>query len=398
MRIVITGASGFIGREIIPLFAKDGVEMLLVGRDEGRLRALFPSIQVTKYETLADAAKGFDALVHLAVMNNDQSGSIEDFRAANVELLDRILTSARAAYIKTIIYTSTLQVVGDINTSSYVQTKREAEDLLSKVQDIVIVNLRLPAVYGTTFKGKLALLKWIPNFARSNCFQIIASLRPTVHVKHVAVEILKAAKAGEKATLVVSDRQIGNWFYSAIKRIVDISFALFVIIFFWWVLIVAWLAVKLSSRGPGIFAQERIGRRGKLFTCYKLRTMTTDTKQVGTHEVSTDSITSVGNFLRKTKIDELPQIWNILKNEMSLVGPRPCLPVQKALIAARDQRGVLDEKGGITGLAQIQGIDMSEPDRLAKLDAEYLNLRSLPFDFRIILATTSGSGQGDKVK
>jgi lipopolysaccharide/colanic/teichoic acid biosynthesis glycosyltransferase len=166
----------------------------------------------------------------------------------------------------------------------------------------------------------------------------------------------------------------------------------------WWALVAAWLAVKFSSTGPGIFAQDRIGKGGNLFTCYKFRTMVTGTKQAGTHEVTVDSVTRVGSFLRKTKLDELPQVWNILMNELSLVGPRPCLPVQKELIAARNQYGVLDDKGGITGWAQIQGVDMSDAERLALLDAEYLNLRCISLDLKIILATATGSGQGDKIK
>jgi len=114
--------------------------------------------------------------------------------------------------------------------------------------------------------------------------------------------------------------------------------------------------------------------------------------------VTVESVTTVGQFLRKTKIDELPQVWNILKNELSLVGPRPCLPMQRELVSARSDLGVLDEIGGITGWAQIQNVDMSDPDRLAKLDAEYLALRTIPFDLKIILATAIGRGRGDKVK
>jgi len=101
--------------------------------------------------------------------------------------------------------------------------------------------------------------------------------------------------------------------------------------------------------------------------------------------------------MRKTKIDELPQILNILKNELSLVGPRPCLPNQTELVEARTARGVYSVKPGISGWAQIQNVDMSEPVRLAKLDQEYIALQTLPFDLKIIIKTVTGSGQGDKV-
>ena len=101
--------------------------------------------------------------------------------------------------------------------------------------------------------------------------------------------------------------------------------------------------------------------------------------------------------MRATKLDELPQIWNILRNEVSLIGPRPCLPVQDELIEARRRRGVLTIKPGISGLAQINGIDMSEPERLACWDARYVALQSLLLDLKVIFATATGSGQGDKI-
>ncbi|MBP6784160.1 MAG: sugar transferase [Verrucomicrobiales bacterium] len=155
--------------------------------------------------------------------------------------------------------------------------------------------------------------------------------------------------------------------------------------------------IRLTSSGPAIFRQPRVGRDGKVFLCYKLRTMAVNTRQAGTHEISADSITGIGRILRKTKIDELPQLWNVLKGEMSLVGPRPCLPGQAELIRERGCRGVFMVRPGITGLGQVRGIDMSDPIRLADCDAEYVANRSFAFDLRLIWLTISGAGMGDRV-
>lgn len=157
------------------------------------------------------------------------------------------------------------------------------------------------------------------------------------------------------------------------------------------------LLIRRDSPGPGLFRQDRVGKDRKVFCCYKLRTMATGTRQAGTHEVGAASVTRMGGFLRKSKLDELPQLWNVAKGDMAFVGPRPCLPTQGALIHERDLRGVYGILPGITGLAQIRGIDMSEPVRLAECDAEYLRARSMGCDLRILLQTLVGKGSGDRV-
>lgn len=156
--------------------------------------------------------------------------------------------------------------------------------------------------------------------------------------------------------------------------------------------------IRLSSPGPAIFRQDRVGKGQHVFTCYKLRTMAAGTQQLGTHEVSSASVTGVGKFLRKTKLDELPQLWNVLLGEMSLVGPRPCLPNQVELIEEREKRGVFGVSPGITGLGQVRGIDMSVPEILAKCDAEYVQNQSLGLDFRLLLQTVMGAGREDRVR
>lgn len=159
------------------------------------------------------------------------------------------------------------------------------------------------------------------------------------------------------------------------------------------------ILIRRGSPGPGIFSQERIGRGGRIFICHKLRTMQLGAPNVPTHLAPATQLTPIGSFLRKTKLDELPQLWNVIKGEMSFVGPRPCLPTQTALIEERQKRGVFTIRPGITGLAQINRVDMSDPEKLADIDAEYVRVRSFPLDLVIIFKTVfGGAGRGDRVR
>jgi len=182
------------------------------------------------------------------------------------------------------------------------------------------------------------------------------------------------------------------------KRVFDVVLSAIALLGSSWLIILLIAMVRLSSPGPGLFAQERVGRGRKYFICYKLRTMYVETPSAATHDTSVSSVTALGRRLRRLKMDELPQLWNVLKGEMSFVGPRPCLPIQRELIDERQKRGVFDLRPGITGLAQVQGIDMSDPRRLAEVDATYMKKQNLMFDFLLIVRTVTGSGRGDRVR
>ena len=179
-------------------------------------------------------------------------------------------------------------------------------------------------------------------------------------------------------------------------RIFDIIFSLIGLVVGLPVLLVIWI-LGLFDTGSPIFRQERVGRNMKSYTLVKFRTMSNDTSSVASHLASRKSITSLGSFLRKTKLDELPQLWNVLKGEMSLVGPRPNLLNQEELINLRNELGVYDVRPGITGLAQIKDIDMSSPQLLAKTDAEMISTLSVVNYFKYIFLTVAGKGQGDRV-
>ncbi|MFA0002920.1 sugar transferase [Vibrio splendidus] len=180
-------------------------------------------------------------------------------------------------------------------------------------------------------------------------------------------------------------------------RIIDLMASLLGLLLLWPIFLIVILAGFLDTGSP-IFIQKRVGRNKKSFKLIKFRTMSVETKSIASHLASNASITKLGRFLRKTKIDELPQLINVVKGEMSLVGPRPNLFNQKELLKERDANGVYDVLPGVTGLAQIQNIDMSTPELLAKTDKEMIDSLTLKDYFKYILMTVTGSGSGDAVK
>lgn len=180
-------------------------------------------------------------------------------------------------------------------------------------------------------------------------------------------------------------------------RFFDICFSVLGLVFGFPVLMLLTL-IGFFDTGSPIFRQERVGRNQKPFTLVKFRTMKLDTASVATHLASSASITRFGSFLRRTKLDELPQLWNVLKGDMSLVGPRPGLFNQEDLTKARETHKVFDVRPGITGLAQVNEIDMSTPELLAKTDAEMIKTLSISNYFKYIFQTVSGKGSGDRVK
>ena len=154
-----------------------------------------------------------------------------------------------------------------------------------------------------------------------------------------------------------------------------------------------------ETGGQPLFLQTRVGRGQRLFTLVKLRTMALGTASVASHEVNAEAvITPSGRWMRRFKLDELPQVWNVLLGDMSFVGPRPCLPNQHELIGARAARDVFAMRPGITGLAQVQGVDMSTPERLAEIDALYASERTFMGDIKLLVQTFVGSGRGDAAR
>lgn len=178
--------------------------------------------------------------------------------------------------------------------------------------------------------------------------------------------------------------------YKIIKRILDFLVSLFAIVALSPVLAITAIAVKADSKGPVFFVQKRVGKNKKYFNMYKFRSMRTDTPHdMPTHLLNDPDafITKVGKFLRKSSLDELPQLFNILKGDMSIVGPRPALWNQDDLIAERDKYNANSIRPGLTGWAQVNGRDELEIDVKAKFDGEYVVKMSLLFDIKCMIDT-----------
>ena len=177
-------------------------------------------------------------------------------------------------------------------------------------------------------------------------------------------------------------------------RIIDFILALVGLILTLPVLVLLCLLGFWKYKYP-LFVQSRIGLDCKTFTLVKFRTMDVGTKDLPTHLVSGVNLSRYGKFLRNSKLDELPQMWNVLLGDMSFVGPRPCLPTQLSVIDARLEKDLYKFRPGITGFAQIEGIDMSMPIELARSDSKTMKNLSLKSYFKIICSTILGKGFGD---
>ena len=180
-------------------------------------------------------------------------------------------------------------------------------------------------------------------------------------------------------------------------RLLDLILAFFALVLLSPLIIFLYLLIFLENNSP-LFYQLRVGRNLKKFTLIKFRTMKIGTESCATHLVDSSNITNLGKILRKTKLDEIPQLFNVLKGDMSFVGPRPCLPNQLDLIELRKEYNLYKHTPGITGLSQIKGIDMSNPILLSKTDDRMMKNLNLLNYFYYIGLTLFGSGFGDRVR
>jgi lipopolysaccharide/colanic/teichoic acid biosynthesis glycosyltransferase/nucleoside-diphosphate-sugar epimerase len=507
MRILITGASGFVGRTLVGhlLKSRPGDHFCVAIRSLGDY-VPHPRIQsvvvgdINQCTDWSGALEDIDVVIHLAarvhVMKDDVKSSARKYLQTNYHGTKNLVSQANRLNVKQFIYLSTIKVNGEgfghnepslvysensiPNPSDhYSRSKYVAERAIQKIagtSNLKFTILRTPLIYGPGVKANLGKLMQIIKLGIPTPFGRAKNLRSMLAIQNLVDFIDKALlnKAaynqlfllcdGEDlstsqltrklsffmlkpdlqipvpvnflylfgkylgitgslnrlfGSLIIDDRKsrlILNWtppysvdeamkicaseFLSSsmlktsfrrrlVKRLFDLSFASICALLFLIPMAIIGIVVKITSKGPALFFSERVGFSGTIYKMPKFRTM-----RVGTPNVATDKLqnpmnhlTPVGGFLRRTSLDELPQIWSVLTGEMSFVGPRPALFNQHDLISIRKSKGILHLLPGITGWAQINGRDELGMNEKVQFDYEYLLNQSLVFDIYILLQT-----------
>jgi len=504
MKILVTGATGFIGSTVVDSLAALSKYTVRAGvhRSSYKFPAMVDIVQISDLTSDTDwgaALQNVDIVVHTAarvhVMSDTAIEPLEEYRRINVEGTLNLARQAVDASVKRFVFISSIKVNGEATSSGhpfkaddtpapvdlYGISKLEAElglQTIAAETGLEVVIIRPPLVYGPGVKGNFqSMMRWVgkriplPLGSIHNqrslvgldnlvdfivtCIDHPASANQTFLVadgedlsttellqrlanvmgksarlipvpvkvlekvagllgkqaiaqrlcRNLQVDISKARKLldweppvsideGLRRCVVGQNQTIDD---SLILRFFDIIFSAVGLICGFPILLLLSI-IGLFDTGSPIFCQERVGKEQKPFILVKFRTMKLDTASVASHLASASSITKFGHFLRRTKLDELPQLWNVLKGEMSLVGPRPCLFNQGELIKERAARGIFNARPGVTGLAQVNNIDMSTPKLLAETDQKMLESLSIKDYFRYIFMTVAGRGSGDRVK
>jgi lipopolysaccharide/colanic/teichoic acid biosynthesis glycosyltransferase len=406
MRIALTGAKGLIAGGLIKDLSENH-DLILVSRvantthDEknppGRVEYMAMDEFLIKLPDLQ-----LDILLHLAVVNNNQSVSKSEFTKVNVDLTLDLAKRCASNKVKFIFFSSTHALTpGPIG--HYALSKKVACDRLHEIPNLECWILHLPAVIPLTAKvGRFSIFRFIPERAKFVVLSILRLFRPFITLDALA-EFLKneldSTGEEEMGVYYVKNIMVGGLQYSGFLNLWGYTSSLILAVIatvpVFFTLGFLWIAFVLTGSRDFIFRQNRVGLWSKPFTVYKIRTMAPETAERPTHEVSRSQVTRMGRFLRRARIDELPQCINLLKGEMTFVGPRPCLTTQSGLIAERVRRGILEIPPGITGWAQVWGVDMSDVRRLTQFDEYYLRYRTVGLDLKIICHTLLPFGRKD---
>ena len=382
--VYVSGKSGFLGEALVTALGAAHT-LTFLDREKGPVAA---ELELQ------------DIVYHLAARNNDRPGDLADFVKDNADLTVELYLAACAAGVKKFIFVSTTHAADPQKTDAYSLSKRQAEaDLLAARQegcDVTIV--RFPAIWGAGAKGATRIISKLPPMLQGVGASVLRSLVPIVK-KETAVQTLVQVLNEDDLPqeIAVSDNLSIFSLYGAFVFVLNAVFVLAVAVLLP-ILFVLAVIIRLDSPGAALFVQPRVGRFGRVFKCIKFRTMFVDTDERPSHQHSHAQVTKLGRILRASKLDELPQAWNVLLGQMTLIGPRPGLLSQTELRSQRERYGVFTLSPGISGLSQIQKIDMSTPLKLSIVDARYICMRSILVDIKIAIATVLGRGGGDLVE
>jgi lipopolysaccharide/colanic/teichoic acid biosynthesis glycosyltransferase len=385
VKIVVTGADGFVAGQLVSLLVEAGHSLLLVSRNPGPLQEGLPRSESVSNADWASRASSYDAVLHLAFQDSG-GGSSASFTEVNDGLSGDLAAKARDLGIKRFIFASSVHTLDPLDNSFSAQNLRAGEESVRHSFGESCEVVYLGAVYGSRFAGKMAILNNLPPFIRRPGFQALSALNPVTNVRTISNYVGSGPAETADRVTILADNKDDSPVYRLWRRTLDLVFVTGALLVSPLIALV-WLAIVKKDGSPGFFVQHRIGAGGKVFPCIKLRTMANGTVSKGTHLVDGSAVTKVGGFLRRFKIDEIPQAINVAKAEMNLIGPRPSLADQHEVIESRRSLGVLRSTPGLTGWAQVNGIDMSAPAELAKLDAQYLKLRSILWDIKIMKRT-----------
>lgn len=500
MRILITGATGFVGQALLEsMISNLEFDLTVLARDVNKI----PQRYLDRIDTLVQvddiatwvpepAFEQIDTVIHLASFAHSNVSDGELVKTNVVGALN-IARQAHRLGAKRVVYVSSIKAIGESTApgsklspdslprpeDSYGRSKLEAERVLrtfTREKEIELVIVRPPLVHGPGAKGNLSLLSGLIARGVPLPVSLIGNKRSLVAVNTLAEFLAVCAthpSAGDRtfhiadipdlstkelcellatnlgkrlktfpvspalirlgagllgkqgmAQSLLDNLQVDSqaatddlgWEprrftvpHSSVRQPArtknearDMTRAFDILLSGLGLLVLCPLMlgifiVGLFDTGSPLFKQERVGRNQKSFTLVKFRTMKPGSSSVATHLADPAQVTRFGKVLRGSKLDELPQLLNVLRGEMSLVGPRPCLPSQTELIKERDKRGVFTLRPGVTGPGQVNGIDMSEPEQLAICDATLLEQRGIGPYFLLILRTMSGGGRGDRI-
>ncbi|WP_045234664.1 hybrid nucleoside-diphosphate sugar epimerase/sugar transferase [Deinococcus pimensis] len=508
MRLLITGATGFVGSYVVEAALARSFQVVLAVRDVTRVPPAWRErVDVVEVGEIGpgtdwrDALRGVDVVVALAArahVMNDRAADVETlYRTVNVGGLTALTDAAVAARVRRIVYLSSIKAAGESSAArplreddarpedAYGRSKLEAEYVLrvgTLGTDTDFVVVRPPLVYGARVKGNLDLLARAVSRGVPLPLGAVRNRRSLVYAANLADVLLTCAtdRRASRRTFHVSDmrdlstpelvralgraggrpvrlprvppallrlaarlvgrgdaaerligslevdaglvREVLGWtppfapevgfaemmtatpdpasrgrprrpygrVYGAGKRLFDLTLSAALLLLLWPALLLIAGVVRLDDPGPVLFLQTRVGRNNRHFTILKFRTMRVGTPSVSTEELqrmNIDPVTRFGRFLRRTSLDELPQLINILRGDMSFVGPRPPVPSQSVVITERTQGGAHRLRPGLTGLAQVSGRDDLDDLTKVRLDLEYLDHIGWRTDLSILLQT-----------